>query len=422
MIVFFFITIILSALFSGIEIAYVTSDKLHLQVQAKKNKWYSFIYKIFLNDPKKFIITTVTANNIILVIYGIVASEILEKEISKVINNIFLIFLIQTIITTSIILILGEYLPKNIFRLKANFFLKIFIVPVFFVYVVLSPIIFFFIFISNIIINKLGKGIKKGVIKEFNKLDLYEIVEEENRINKQEYEYNIFKKALRFNEIKIKECMIPRNEIVSIEISTPINEAITIFKKTGFSKLPVYKNNIDNIIGYVHVGDIFYNPTSIEQILRDIIIVPETYTAHKLLQQFTQSKKSIALVVDEYGGTSGIVTMEDILEEIFGEIVDEYDTVELIERKIGINEYIFSGRLEIDYVNEKYKLNIPTSHEYETIAGFILYHYNGFPPLNKEIAIKDFIVKVLKASKTKIELVNIKILQHADIIEDKNNE
>lgn len=415
MIVFLIVMILLSALFSGIEIAFVTSDKLHLQVQAKKNKWYSFIFKTFLEDPKKFIITTVTGNNIVLVIYGIIASKIFEVELSKIINNIFLIFIIQTIITTSIILVFGEYFPKNLFRLKANLVLKIFIIPIYFVYVLLSPLIIFFILISNIIIKKLGKNSRKSIVKLFNKLDLYEIIEEENKVNKQEFEYNILKKALKFSEIKIKECMVPRNEIVSIDITKSISDVVSLLKKTGFSKLPVYRENIDNIIGYIHVGDLFFNPQSIEQILRDIIIVPETYTAHKLLQKFIQSKKSIALVVDEYGGTSGIVTMEDILEEIFGEIIDEYDSVALIERKIGDNEYIFSGRLEVDYINEKYNLNIPISPEYETIAGFVLYYYNSFPPINKEIAIKDFIIKVLKASKTKIELINIKKVYNTDI-------
>jgi CBS domain containing-hemolysin-like protein len=404
------VIILLSALFSGLEIAFVTSDKLRLEIDKKQKKWYANIISHFTKIPKKFIASLIIGNNIALVIYGIFAANILEPSLYKYTNNTFLILVLQTVISSIIILFFGEFIPKTLFRLKANSLLYFFSIPTLIIYYTLYPITYLFLSVSNLIIKIIFK--ERSTHKSemiISKTDIQELIkqniESQNEQNKVEYELKIFQNALSFDQVKLKECIIPRTEIVAVDINTDIQKVKDVFIETGYSKLIVYEDNIDHIVGYIHIGDIFNEPKDIKNILREIIIAPETLPANKLLSELIQKKKSIALVVDEFGGTAGIVTIEDILEEIFGEIDDEHDTNEFIEKQINENEYIFSGRLEIDYINEKYKLNIPESPEYETIAGYILFHHHSIPKTNEIINLPEFTIKILKSTNTKIDLI-----------------
>lgn len=408
------VLLLLSAIFSGLEIAFITSDKLRLEIDKKQEKWYANILNPIYKNPKKFIATLLIANNLVLVIYGIFASDILSVQLNSFTQNTLLILTLTTFISTIIILFFGEFIPKSIFMLKANSLLYLFALPSVMLFYIFYPLTWFFIELSNLFMRIVyGKSENNNTELVFNKYDLYQMVQ--NSISNEEmsedlnYELKIFNNALTFDKVKLKECIVPRTEIAAIEENTSIQEIKEKFIETGYSKLLVYKNNIDNIIGYVHIGDIFSNVDELKKIIREIIIVPETLTANKLLSEFIQKKKSIALVVDEFGGTSGIVTIEDILEEIFGEINDEHDTEEFIDKKIKENEYIFSGRLEIDSINEKYNLNIPESQEYETLAGFILFHHNSIPKPNETIKIQPYTIKILKSTNTKIELVLFKV-------------
>jgi CBS domain containing-hemolysin-like protein len=407
------ILLILSALFSGLEIAFITSDKLRLEINKKQGKWNASIIKRISKYPKKFIATLLIANNIIIVIYGIVAANILTSPLHQITKNSFLVFLLQTIISAILILIAGEFIPKSIFRLKANSMLTFFAIPSFIIYYALYPVTWFFITLSNALIKLFHGNIANNTELIFGKVDIYNMVKQSishiQNENDIENELKIFQNALTFDQVKLKECIIPRTEIVAKEINSSMHDFIETFIETGYSKLLIYKDNIDNIIGYIHIGDIFRNPTDIKSIIREVIIVPETMSANKLLTDFIQQKKGIALVVDEFGGTAGIVTIEDILEEIFGEINDEHDTNNFVEKKVSENEYVFSGRLEIDYLNEKYHLHIQESKEYETLAGYILFHYNYIPKPNETITLSNFLFKILKSSNTKIELIYLKM-------------
>ncbi len=403
--------ILLSALFSGLEIAFVASDKLRLEIDNKQGKWYAMIISRFVKIPHKFIATLIIANNIALVIYGILAVNILESPINRYVQNTFFILVLQTVISSIIILFFGEFLPKSLFRVKANSLLYFFAIPSIIIYYTFYPLTYFFISLSNLFIRLFFKKHRLHQSEYIiSKADIQELIKQniEQNSNDKNYELKIFQNALTFDQVKLKECIIPRTEIAAIEINSNIQQVKEVFIETGFSKLIVYQDNIDHIVGYIHIGDIFNEPTDVKSIIREIIIAPETLPANKLLSEFIQKKKSIALVVDEFGGTAGIVTIEDILEEIFGEIDDEHDTNDLIEKQLNKNEYILSGRLEIDYINEKYHLNIPESQEYETLAGFILYYYHSIPKTNETINILDFSIKIIKSSNTKIDLIQLK--------------
>ncbi|HOU97984.1 MAG TPA: hemolysin family protein [Bacteroidales bacterium] len=410
------VLLLLSAIFSGLEIAFITTDKLRLEIDKKQDKWYANILNPIYANPKKFIATLLIANNLVLVIYGIFSSDILNYQLSSFTQNTILILIITSFISTIFILFFGEFIPKSIFMLRANSLLYVFSLPSVILFYLFYPITWFFISLSDIFI-RLIYGKTKNASSElvFSKYDLYQMVHNsmtnEEKQEDLDYELKIFHNALTFDKVKLKECIVPRTEIAAIEMNAPIQQIKDKFIETGYSKLLVYKDNMDNIVGYVHIGDIFSNPTELKQIIREIIIVPETLTANKLLSEFIQKKKSIALVVDEFGGTSGIVTIEDVLEEIFGEINDEHDTEDFIDKKIKENEYILSGRLEIDSLNQKYNLNIPESDEYETLAGFILFHHNSIPKPNETIKIDPFTIKIIKVTNTKIELVMLKVNQ-----------
>jgi CBS domain containing-hemolysin-like protein len=410
------LAIILSAFFSGMEIAFVASNRLRIELDRKQGVFGSGIIKLFTNNPGQYIATMLIGNNFSLVIYGLVFSKILGTVLAPVLGSELLILIINTIISTAIILLIAEFLPKTIFIISPNFFLKFLSVPTFIFYVLFYPVSKFTVAASNLLIKiffKIPPGEKKQEDIIFSKVDLDHFVNYSSKAetgNEPEHrDIRIFQNALDFSNVKLRECMVPRTEIEAIEAGSSVKQLREKFIETGFSRILIYQNTIDNIIGYFELKDIFRNPSEIRSMTRKLAIVPETMTANKLLKIFVDEKKNIALVVDEFGGTSGMVTIEDVLEEIVGDIEDEHDTVDLIEKQLNDNEYILSGRLEIDYLNEKYHFNLPEKDDYETLAGMILYSHGSLPCISDVIRIGNFVIKVLKATNTRLELVNLKV-------------
>lgn len=413
--IFIFATLLLSAFFSGMEIAFISSNRLQVELERKQGKLASKIISAFQKRPGHYIATMLVGNNVALVIYGIIMGKLLDPFIGQFVQSEISILIFQTIISTLIILFTAEFLPKTIFRANANAALNLFAVFVKFFYIIFFPISNFTIWLSNKLIKKIFKQeIKDEQNVRFGKIDLNhylrQMEEKMNNKNANEVEHEIkfLKNALDFSKITIRECKVPRPEIEAIELNTPVEELKKKFIETGYSRILVYENSIDKIIGYCHSYDLFKNPQTVKDCLNQISIVPETMSANKLLALLIQEQKSLAVVVDEYGGTAGIVSIEDVIEEIFGEIEDEHDISEFTERKIAHNEYLLSGRLEIDYLNEKYHLNIPTG-DYETIAGFIIMNHNNIPIINEVIEINEFQFKIMKVTQTRVQLVNLKI-------------
>ena len=409
------ISLIFSAFFSGMEIAFISSNKLRIEIDKKHKSFSSRIISIFTKNPSRYIATMLVGNNISLVIYGIAIASVLQEPILDLLQteSEVLVLLSQTLISTLIILITAEFLPKTLFRINPNGALKIFSVPILFFYVLLYPITIFSIALTNFTMKYI---LKVRIANDpgnpvFGKIDLNHLVEEVNQ-DSDEYELEtqdlkIFKNAMELSSLKVRDCMIPRTEIVALEIETPIQQLLESFTHTGLSRILVYRNNIDNMIGYVNSKDMFQNPEHIGNHLKSLPIVPETLRVNKILKNFIKDRKSIALVLDEFGGTSGIITTEDVIEEIFGEIQDEHDTTDLIEQKISDYCYKFSGRMEIDYLNDNYQLDLPVSEEYETLAGFIISHHENIPSLNDTINIDRFAMKIVKVSANRIELVEL---------------
>jgi len=404
----------MSAFFSGMEIAFLSSNKLRIELDRKRGLITAKILSFFIRKPGEYLVTMLIGNNIALVIYGLLMAMVLEPVIMRFTQSGIWILLIQTIISTLFILVTAEFIPKAVFRINPNLFLNIFIFPVVLTYVVLYPVVRFTSFVSKVILKvflKTNVGHNER-LKAFSKVDLDNLVNdlESNPAHDldDETEIKIFQNALDFSKVKLRDCMIPRTEIVAIDKTGSMEELTRKFSESGYSKILVYENNIDHIIGYISSKDLFKCPPDLESIMIKPVFVPETMPARKLLSSLLQKHKSIAVVVDEFGGTAGLITIEDILEEIFGEIEDEHDTPDLIEKQINENEYILSGRLEVDYLNEKYHLGIPESDEYETLAGFILYFFQSLPKTNEVLQIDPYILKILKMNNTRVELVHMK--------------
>lgn len=411
-------TILLSAFFSGMEIAFVSANKLRLELDKQSEPFSSKILKFVTADAGKYIATMLVGNNIALVIYGIAFAELIQPFLQNYLDSELVILLLQTLISTCIILLFSEFLPKTLFRISPNSLLNLFSVPLAMFYIVFYPITRFTVGITN----SLMKGILKTDVKRgrenpvFGRIDLDEFVNDTDIANIEkkeilEAEVKLFKNALDFSKVKLREIMVPRTEIEMLELNSSINELRQKFVETGYSRILFYNENIDNIVGYIHSSVLFQNPETIKPYLTNVLIVPESMPANKLLSTFIQEHRSIAIVVDEFGGTSGMVTSEDILEEIFGEIEDEHDTTDIIEKKISETEYIFSGRSEIDMLNEKYFLSLPEAEEFETLAGIILFYHENIPKINSIIRIGKFQFKILKATSTKIELVKLTLLE-----------
>ncbi len=415
-------TILFSAFFSGLEIAFISSNKLKIELEKNKGLFSAKILSYFVKNPSKLLGTLLLGNNIALVIYGIFMAKILEPKIIRLLgeqySSEFLILLIQTIFSTLIILITAEFIPKALFRLKSNSILNVFALPVNILYWMFYPVIHGLVSIAENSIVKIFRMKIENEDYSFSHIDLDNYIKEFTPDKKEEsevkQEIQMLQNAIGFKSVKLRECMVPRTEITALEVNDSIDLLKRTFIESGHSKILIYKDTIDNIIGFVHSSAMFSNPESIKPVVRTIPVYPETILAENVLNTFIKEHKSIAIVLDEFGGTSGIVTMEDIIEEIFGEIEDEFDVEELTEKKISNTEYLLSGRHEIDYLNETYLLDLPESEDYETLGGLIIQIHESIPNNGDEIQVESFKFIIEDASETRIELVRLYILNAKD--------
>jgi CBS domain containing-hemolysin-like protein len=410
------VAVLISAFFAGMEIAFITSNKLRIELDRKQGVFGSGIIKIFTANPGQYIATMLIGNNIGLVVYGIIISKLLSPFIHSFAGSDVITLILQTIISTAIILFVAEFLPKAVFLINPNFFLKSLSLPTIFFFYLFYPISKFTLIVSSCFFRiffgiKQNESGREDVV--FSKVDLDHFVNLSKQRNAESgadhHNIRIFQNALDFSNVKLRECMVPRTEIEAIEINNSIGKLREKFIETRHSRILIYEGTIDHITGYFELKDLYKNPSDIRSGIKKLTIVPESMPANKLLKLFAEEKRNVALVVDEFGGTSGMVTIEDVLEEIVGNIEDEHDTNELIEKVISNTEYIFSGRLETDYLNEKYHLSFPEEDDYETLAGMILFYHGSIPNQNDIIRIGNFVIKVLKVTPTRLDLVNVKI-------------
>ena len=410
------ICLIFSAFFSGMEIAFVSSNRIYLEIEKSQSSKTSRVLKNITQNPSRFIATMLLGNNIALVVYGIFAGDrILQLFFSQSVligqdPNILIVFY-QTLISTIVILLTAEFIPKVFFQIYSNLSIKIFAIPVAFFFYLFYPITYLIIRFTDVILRRFLKTESDQIQLSFSKVELGNYIEEqiESTDDKEslDSEIQIFQNALDFSEVRAKEAMVPRAELVAVEENTPIKDVKNLFIETGFSKLPIYKNTIDKIMGYVHVFDMMKNPLSIQNILLPLAYVPETMLINDVLKILTRQQKSISVVIDEYGGISGIITVEDIVEELFGEIEDEYDSTNHVEKKLNPTTFNFSARLEVDYINQKYGLSLPETEFYETIGGLVAYNTGEIPKKGDQIEISNYILTIKKVSATKIEEVVI---------------
>jgi putative hemolysin len=392
------------------EIAYVSSNKIYIEIEKKQQNLIASILKKITKRPSKFIATMLVGNNIALVVYGFFMGELLMQYVPLVGAPGLLV---QTIVSALVILLTAEFLPKVFFQIYANDLVKFFALPAYFFYIIFSLVSEFILWISDLVLKYVFKTDGDEVRLSFSKIELgnyiseqMETVETEDEVDS---EIQIFQNALDFSEIKSREVMIPRTEVVAVDITTAIEALSRQFTDTGLSKIIIYKGNIDNVVGYVHSFELFKKSETIQDMLMPVVFVPETMLAKDVLKILSKKHKSIAVVVDEYGGTSGVITVEDIIEELFGEIEDEHDNTALTEDVLGENEYRFSARLEVDYLNENYKLSLPEHEHYETLGGMIVSFTEGIPGKGEVVNVNDYTIEILEVSNTKIDLVSVKI-------------
>lgn len=406
-------TMILSAFFSGMEIAFVSSNRMRAEMDKNKGGPAQWCISLFYKHPNNFVSTMLVGNNIVLVLYGIFFARLFDSTLFSHLNEELRVPA-DTLLSTIIVLFTGEFIPKILFKSSPNRLLSFFAVPAFIFYVLLWPISKFATFLSRIFLRLAGmKMVDKKDVESFTKVDLDHLVQSgiDNASNEDDIdeEVKIFQNALDFVDRKVRDCMIPRTEINAVEQSSQVNELLQMFIESGNSKIIVYDEDIDHVVGYVHSSEMFRNPKDWKQYVRTMPYVPETMAAQKLMKIFLQQKKSMAIVVDEFGGTSGLVTLEDIVEEIFGDIEDEHDNEKYIAKQTGADEYVMSARLEIDKVNDLFGTDLPESDDYMTVGGFILHHYRSFPKVNEVVTIDKFEFQILKRTMTKIELVKLHI-------------
>lgn len=393
----------------------MAANKLKVEVDRKTGGFSARLLSRFVQSESSFISTMLVGNNIALVVYGISFAALLKpllyNMLPHAIGSEFIVFVLLTIISSLILLIFAEFLPKTLFRINPNRFLGIFALPATLIYYILYPIIAFTMWMSNLIMKHVMNTDVQSTKKVFDAIDMDNFLKEFGQSSEEDQErqreLQIFRNAIEFPDVKLRECMIPRTEVVAVSQAESIAAIRSIFSQTGLSKVLVYKDSIDDIVGYVHAFDFFSQPANVRDIIRPVMLVPETMYANKLLQSLIQQRKSVAVVLDEFGGTAGIITIEDIIEEIFGEIDDEYDVEDLIERETVPGEYIFSARLEIDYLNEKYNLHLPESEEYETLGGLVLNHLESIPEKGQELSVGGATVKILQVSQKRIELLKL---------------
>lgn len=404
------VSLLLSAFFSGMEIAFLSSNKLRLEIERKQSKTYNRIAARFLSDPGQYISTILVGNNIALVIYSIFMSALYATVTGS--SN----YALETLISTLIIIFTAEFLPKAVVKANPNFYLRTFALPLYGFYILFYPIARFTTWLSTLFLRILGRRVETApAAGNFDKVDLATLVEEAaatDTPDKEQQEENeqrirLFQNALDFSELRVRDCMVPRTDVEAIEVNESVDELRRLFVSTGYSRLPVYEGTIDHIIGYASLKSLFQHPASIRSILRQALYVPETMPQQKLLDELTHAHKSLAIVIDEFGGTAGMVTLEDLLEQIFGEIEDEHDADYLVEKQVGENEFILAGRLEIEHLNEAYDLQIPESDRYDTLAGYILDQSEEIPKPGDCVYANGLKIKILRTSRTRIELVQV---------------
>jgi putative hemolysin len=421
------LTLALSALFSGTEIAFLSSNKLKLELDRKKGIIAARMIAGISETPSRFIATLLVGNNVVLVVFGLAMSDLLDplqgpygtiwqNLLGNQVESASLVLTLQTFISTLTILFFGEFLPKVLFRINPNNALYLASYLIYPIYFLLWGPTRIFILSTDWILRKIFKVRGDSEAYHFSDTDLHEYIRDYQAHQTREeeditQEVQMFQNVMEFRNVKLRECMVPRTEIVAVEEGDSVDELRAKLIETRHSRVLVYRESIDNIIGYVHSFDLFKEPLSIRDLTRPVLIVPETMLASRLLSMFTAMHRSVAIVVDEFGGTSGMITPEDVLEEIFGEIRDEFDTDDLTEKQIGDKEYLFSARLEIDYLNDKYSLGLPVSEDYETLAGLILHHHEHIPAVNEEIIIPNFSFRIVQAEATRIEQVMLSIIE-----------
>lgn len=419
------VSLLLSAFFSGMEIAYVSSNKIHIEIEKKQNDFLAKVLTKLTRKPSKFMATMLIGNNIALVIYGFFMGDVLMAWFLTLLpssSNLVTValtdfsLLTQTIISTIIILITAEFLPKVFFQIYSNTLLKFFAVPAYVFYWFFGYISSFVMWVTDVILKNFFKTEGDTVQLAFTKIELgnyiseqMESVEEHDEVDS---EIQIFQNALEFSEVKAREIMVPRTEIMAVELHESVKNLNAIFSETGYSKVLIYKETIDDILGYVHSFELFKKPKSIKAIILPVEFVPETMLIKDILNNLTKKRKSVAVVLDEYGGTSGILTVEDIVEELFGEIEDEHDTVELHEKQLDAHNFELSARIEVDYFNETYKLDLPEGENYETIGGLIVNHTEEIPEQGEKVVIDHYRFTILEVSHTKIDLVHLQVLDN----------
>lgn len=418
--------LILSAFFSGMEIAFVSANKIHIEIEKKQAGFLAKVLARLTHKPSKFIATMLIGNNIALVIYGFYMGDLLMNWFQSMLPSQYgfvqiwltdFSLLTQTIISTIIILITAEFLPKVFFQIYANTLLKILAIPAYIFYALFSFVSDFIIKLTDIILRTLFKTDGDEVQLAFSKMELgdyiteqMEALEEEDDVDS---EIQIFQNALEFSGVKAREVMVPRTEITAVELHETPKSLAKLFTETGYSKILVYKDTVDNIIGYAHSYELFKKPKTIKSILLPVEFVPETMLIHEILKILTKKRKSMAVVLDEYGGTSGVMTVEDIVEELFGEIEDEHDSTDLHEEQLNDSTFKFSARLEVDYINETYKLGLPDTEEFETLGGLLVHETGEIPEKGTEIRIGEYLFTVLEVSSTKIDLVTLEVIDNS---------
>ncbi len=418
------VTLFFSALCSGLEIAFNSINRLQLEVELTKNTFSAKLIGLFFKNQSRFITSLLLGNNIALIVYGMSMSQLLDAPVvhwlqAVSLNNDFMILLVKTILSTLLVLLVGEFLPKMLFRINPNAILSFFAFPTFLCYCLLYPLILIYTGISEFIIRYMLRLKVDSEEYKFSTVDLNDFIAEyadtPEADEDMQQEIQLFQNVMEFRSVKLRECMGPRNEIESVKLTDDIDTVKARFEETKHSKLIVIGESIDDIVGYVHLNDVVrvmaeHRNVTMKDLVRRIDFFPETYTADRLLKHFIQKRQGVAAVVDEFGGTAGIVTMEDVVEEIFGEIDDEYDVEDEVEKTVDDNTFVFSARLEIDYLNDTYKLDLPVSDDYETLAGMVLHYCESIPEQGKELTIGKYRVKILKASHMKLDEVELKII------------
>ena len=416
------ITLVFSALCSGLEIAFNSINRLQLEVELTKNSFSAKLIRLFFKNQSRFITSLLLGNNIALIVYGMSMSQLLlpvaQWMLPVSLENDFMILLVQTVLATLLVLLVGEFLPKMLFRINPNAILSFFALPTFVCYCLLYPLILIYTGVSEFIIRYVLRLKVDRQEYKFSTVDLNDYIAEyadpEEADEDMQQEIQLFQNVMEFRSVKLRECMGPRNEIESVKLTDSIDVVKARFEETKHSKLIVIGESIDDIVGYIHLNDVVrviaeHREATLNDLVRTIDFFPETYTADRLLKHFIQKRQGVAAVVDEFGGTAGIVTMEDVVEEIFGEIDDEYDVEDEVEKTVDDNTYVFSARLEIDYLNDNYKLDLPVSDDYETLAGMILHYCESIPEVGEVLEIGNYKVKILKASHMKLDEVELKI-------------